>query len=101
MSVSAESRLGPCVFGVDGGGTSKLTLLVTSVYRRIQDRIRNRFLVLRGGLIENNSWLRDRVAALLAERHRDIRITGPAEGAAYRACMLAAGLVRAQGAPSR
>jgi N-acetylglucosamine kinase-like BadF-type ATPase len=71
----------------------ELALLVTSVYRRVHDRITHRALVFQGGLVENNQWLSTAVAARLQDAYPEIALAKPLESATAGACLLAVGLV--------
>jgi N-acetylglucosamine kinase-like BadF-type ATPase len=70
----------------------ELVGLVSSVHRRVDSRIRNRALVLWGGLFEHLPGLKAEVTALIARRHPDLSLTDAAESAAYGACLIAARL---------
>jgi len=70
----------------------ELAELVDSVYRRIRERVRNRALVLQGGLMENNAWLRESVTARIRRAHPEVEIRAPVHSATFGACLLAASL---------
>jgi len=73
----------------------ELVALVASVRAQAGERIADPALVLWGGLMEHNAWLREGVAAGVARVFPGMRVTEPLESAAYGACMLALGLARA------
>ncbi len=68
--------------------------LVSSVYRRVEREIRHHALVLWGGLLENNTWLRTEVTNLLRRSHPRIVVQEPLGSATLGACMLAADLAK-------
>lgn len=70
----------------------ELAGLVFSVYGRVESRLANRALVLWGGLFEHLGSLRENVASRIAQRYPELRVTEPAESAAYGACLIAARL---------
>jgi len=73
----------------------ELVGLVASVRAQAGERLADPALVLWGGLMEHNAWLRGEVAAGIARACPGMRVTEPLESAAYGACMLALGLARA------
>lgn len=73
----------------------ELVGLVASARAQAGGRIADPALVLWGGLLEHNDWLRGGVAAGIARACPGMRVTEPLESAAYGACMLALGLSRA------
>ncbi|MGA2976059.1 MAG: BadF/BadG/BcrA/BcrD ATPase family protein [Spirochaetia bacterium] len=80
----------PLAVSIFNEAARELRLLVSSVYRRVEDRINNRALLLQGGLLENDQWLRSAVTESLRADHSELIFRDPVESATFGACMLAA-----------
>ncbi len=83
----------PLAVSVFNEAVRELCRLVSSVYRRVEDRIVNRALIQRGGLLENNQWVHAAVTERLRADHPQLSLRDPTESATFGACMLAAQLV--------
>jgi N-acetylglucosamine kinase-like BadF-type ATPase len=82
----------PLAVSIFAEAARELCLLVSSVYRRIEDRMANRALVLRGGLLENTEWLRSALRVRFHADHPELSLKDPVGSPTLGACMLAAGL---------
>ncbi len=82
----------PLAVSIFDDATRELAGLVSSVYRRVAPVMRHRALVLWGGLLEHNAWLRGGVTGAVAEAHPEVSVQEPLESATFGACMLAAEL---------
>ena len=87
----------PLAVSIFAEAASSLAALVGSVYQRIGSRMTNRALVLQGGLIDHNGWLRAAVREHLYRLHPEMEIREPVDSPVRGACMLAAGLATAPG----
>ncbi len=67
----------------------ELAGLVASVYGRAKGRIADPAIVLSGGLLTHNAWLRESLIGKLGSDCPGLEPKDPLESAAYGACMLA------------
>lgn len=67
----------------------ELALLVGSVRERAAGAVGDGAIVLWGGLLDHNDWLKGALSEKLAETCPGLEPTSPLESAAYGACMLA------------
>jgi N-acetylglucosamine kinase-like BadF-type ATPase len=82
----------PLAVSIFDEAARELSRLVSSAYSPLAAEMDNHQLVLWGGLLENNAWLRSAVSGTLHEDHPRIEVREPVESATFGACMLAARL---------
>jgi len=75
----------------------ELVRLIASVRDRVQDRIADPSILLSGGLLEHNSWLRGSILERLKAECPGLKPVQPAESASFGACMLAINLLGGRG----
>ena len=87
-----RARGDPLAASIFEEARDELVLLASSLYERSADlRDGEGELVLWGGLIENDHWLRNEVVKGIVGRHPALAVVGARASAAYGACMLALG----------
>ncbi|HWR11493.1 MAG TPA: BadF/BadG/BcrA/BcrD ATPase family protein [Rectinemataceae bacterium] len=87
----------PLALAIMDSARDELVRLVASVRGRAQDRIADPSIVLSGGLLDHNPWLRGSVLDRLKIECPGLKPVVPAESASYGACMLAINLLGGRG----
>jgi N-acetylglucosamine kinase-like BadF-type ATPase len=96
--VTQAAREGdPLALDILGTGAAELALLVHSVAKR-SPRIKNRELVLAGGVIEHDEILTGKLKSLLASQEGSLALAEPRGSALDGACLLARGQGQKNGA---
>jgi len=79
----------PLALSIMEEARDELAGLVASVYGRAKGRIADPAIVLSGGLLTHNAWLRESLIGKLGSDCPGLQPEDPLESAAYGACMLA------------